>query len=65
MTSATPTTRELAARESEGLRVLLLWHPREGAVTVAVEHARDAHGFEFAVERERALDAYHPLAYAA
>lgn len=66
MTSATPTTRELAARESDGLRVLLLWHPREDAVTVSVEDARAGQGFELAVARHRALDAYyHPFAYAA
>ncbi len=25
--AATPQTRELAARESDGVHVLLLWHP--------------------------------------
>jgi hypothetical protein len=66
MSPATPHPRELAARESDGVRVLLLWHPREDAVTVAVEDARAGHGFELEVERERALDAfYHPFAYAA
>ena len=66
MKSPTHTTRELAARESDGVRVLLLWHPREDAVTVAVEDARIGDRFELAVERERALDAfYHPFAYAA
>ena len=60
------TTRELAARESDGVRVLLLWHPREDAVTVAIEDARSGSAFVLAVERERALDAfYHPFAYAA
>ena len=60
------TTRELAARESDGVRVLLLWHPSEDAVTVAVEDARAGDSFELTVERERALDAfYHPFAYAA
>jgi hypothetical protein len=62
----TPTTRELAARESDGLRVLLLWHPREDAVTVSVEDARVGQSFELPVARERALEAfYHPFAYAA
>ena len=66
MTSPAPTTRELAARESDGVRVLLLWHPRENAVTVTVEDARAGHDFELTVEHERALDAfYHPFAYAA
>jgi hypothetical protein len=64
--TARTTTRELAARESDGVRVLLLWHPREDAVTVSVEDGRAGHRFELAVERERALDAfYHPFAYAA
>jgi hypothetical protein len=61
-----PEARELALRESDGVRVALLWHPREDAVTVAVEDARTEHRFELAVERERALDAFnHPFAYAA
>ena len=64
MTSPTPTTCELAARESDGVRVLLLWHQREDAVTVSVEDARTGQGFEFAVARACALDAfYHPFAY--
>ena len=66
MTARTPIARELALRESDGIRVVLLWHPREDAVTVAVEDARADHRFELAVERERALEAfYHPFAYAA
>jgi hypothetical protein len=66
MSSATPETRELAARESDGIHVLLLWHPREDALTVSVEDARAGDRFELAVARDRALDAfYHPFAYAA
>ncbi len=66
MIFATSTTRELAARESDGLRVLLLWHPREDAVTVSVEDARAGQRFELPVARDRALEAfYHPFAYAA
>jgi hypothetical protein len=66
MTACTTAARELAVRESDGLRVVLLWHPREDAVTVSVEDARADHRFELAVECERALDAfYHPFAYAA
>ena len=66
MTSATATARELAARESDGVRVLLLWDPREDAVTVSVEDARAGHRFELAVQRDHALDAFHhPFAYAA
>ena len=66
MTAHGPAARELALRESDGVRVVLLWHPRENAVTVSVEDARGDHRFELTVERERALDAYyHPFAYAA
>jgi hypothetical protein len=66
VTARTPEARELALRESDGVRVVLRWHPREDAVTVSVEDARADHRFELAVERERALDAfYHPFAYAA
>jgi hypothetical protein len=66
MSSTTDNTRELAARESDGLHVLLLWHPRENALTVQVEDDRLGDGFQLAVAPEHALDAfYHPFAYAA
>ena len=66
MTPVTLRTRELAARESDGLHVLLLWHPREDAVTVSVDDTRAGHRFDLAVARDRALEAfYHPFAYAA
>ena len=59
-------TRELAARESDGIHVLLLWHPRENALTVSVEDARLGDRFQLAVAPDRALDAfYHPFAHAA
>jgi hypothetical protein len=66
MTSGSPQARELAARESNGVRVLLLWHPDENALTVSVEDARLGDHFRLAVAPDRALDAfYHPFAYAA
>ncbi len=66
MSSVSPQARELAARESDGVRVLLLWHPDENALTVSVEDARVGDRFQLAVARDRALDAfYHPFAYAA
>ena len=66
MSRTTENSRELAARESNGIHVLLLWHPREDALTVEVEDPRIGNGFELAVAPERALDAfYHPFAYAA
>jgi hypothetical protein len=66
MSPATPHTRELAARESDGIHVVLLWHPHENALSVSVEDARRGDRFQLAVAAERALDAfYHPFAYAA
>ena len=61
----TRASRELACRESDGVRVVLLWHPHEDALTLAVEDARAGYCFELAVESNRALEAfYHPFAYA-
>ena len=67
MSPATPHhTRELAARESDGISVLLLWHPRDDALTISVEDDRRGDRFQFAVAADQALDAYyHPFAYAA
>ena len=66
MSPATSHTRELAARESDGVRVRLLWHPRANAVTVSVEDARAGDQFDLSVAPDHALDAfYHPFAYAA
>jgi hypothetical protein len=66
MTTTTPATRELAARESDGLHVALLWHPGENALTVTVEDERVGDRFQLAVAPDRALDAFnHPVAYAA
>ena len=66
MTRVQTESRELAARESDGIHVLLLWHPRENAVTVTVEDARVGDRFQLEVAPDRALDAfYHPFAYAA
>jgi hypothetical protein len=63
---ATPQTRELAARDSDGIQVQLLWHPDENALTVSVEDVRVGDRFQLAVAPDRALDAfYHPFAYAA
>jgi hypothetical protein len=65
----TPTgirPRELAARESDGLQILLLWHPDENVLTVSVEDDRFGDRFQLVVAPDRALDAfYHPFAYAA
>jgi hypothetical protein len=59
-------SRELAAREGDGLQVQLLWHPSADAITVEVEDSQAGDRFHVAVATERALDAfYHPFAYAA
>ena len=59
-------SRELASRESDGVHVLLLWHPRDDALTVSVEDLGAGRRFEISVDSRRALDAfYHPYAYAA
>jgi hypothetical protein len=61
-----PQSLELAVRESDGIHVLLLWHPGANALTVTVEDARVGDRFQLAVAPDRALDAfYHPYAYAA
>ena len=66
MTTTTPATRELAARESDGIHVALLWHPGENALTVSVEDERVGNRFQLVVAPDRALDAFHhPFAYAA
>jgi hypothetical protein len=66
MSPATADTRELAARESNGIHVLLLWHPRANALTVSVEDARLGGCFQLSVAPDRALEAFHhPYAYAA
>jgi hypothetical protein len=66
MSPATPQTRELAARASDGIHVRLLWHPDDNALTVSVENGHVGDRFQLAVAPDRALDAfYHPFAYAA
>jgi hypothetical protein len=65
-TASSTGARELAARENDGLHVLLLWHPRSDEVTVSVDDTRTGRYFELPVQRDRALDAFHhPFAYAA
>jgi hypothetical protein len=66
MSISTARTRELAARESDGIHVTLLWHAGENALTVSVEDDRAGDRFQLAVAPDRALDVfYHPFAYAA
>jgi len=66
MSPTSSQTRELAARDNDGISVRLLWHPRENALAVSVEDARAGECFHLAIAPDRALDAfYHPFAYAA
>jgi hypothetical protein len=66
MSPETSQARELAVRESDGIQVLLLWHPEDNGFTVTVEDERVGDRFQFSVAPDRALDAfYHPFAYAA
>ena len=66
MSTAARQTLELAARENDGIHVLLLWHPPENTLTVSVDDARLGDRFQLAVAPDRALDAfYHPFAYPA
>ena len=66
MSTTSTEPRELASRESDGVHVLLLWHPDQNALTVSVEDSRAGDHFQLMVAPDRALDAfYHPFAYAA
>ena len=59
-------TRELAQRQSEGIEVLLLWHPGVDQVEVSVRDSRTGAEFQIDVPPSDALEAfYHPFAYAA
>jgi hypothetical protein len=68
METTTPhnEARELASRSSDGMSVVLLWHPREDEVSVNVADSHTGEIFQIPVERHRAMDAFHhPFAYAA
>jgi hypothetical protein len=58
---------ELASRESNGIKVRLLWSRSTNLVTVAVADAANDDYFELVLdEHERALDVFHhPFAHAA
>jgi hypothetical protein len=65
MSSTAAETRELAERESDGVHVLLLWHPADNALIVSVEDARVGERCRLAVAPDQASTVYHPYAYAA
>ena len=59
-------TRELDHRWSDGVSVTLLWNTQTNRVSVSVLDERRGVAFEFAVQADDALDAFHhPYAYAA
>ena len=65
MSPAIPS-RELAARETDGISVRLLWHPRENSLTVSVEDGRVGARVDLALAPAHARDAFnHPIATAA
>ena len=56
--------RELARRVSGGLEVTLYWSAGDNSTSVEVSQHVSGETVVFAVERERALDAfYHPFAH--
>jgi hypothetical protein len=61
------SARELDSRVNDGVDVRLLWHPRDGHVSVAVHDTKSGEMFELPIrDGQRALDVYrHPYAYAA
>lgn len=64
----TPTesaVRELAYRVSDGIHVLLLWHPADDSVSISVDDRRTGERFERPVPGDQALFAFnHPFAFA-
>lgn len=66
MSPTTPRTVELAARESDGIRVSLLWYPDEHTVTTWLEDSHAGERFRLAVAPDGAIDAFfHSFAHAA
>jgi hypothetical protein len=69
MSAATTTHssfRELAARQTDGVEVVLFWNEDTNELTVSVSDTRSGAYFELAAPRDRALDVFnHPYAYAA
>ena len=58
--------RELAARQSDGVEVRLLWDEASDAVSVVIEDVYEGGSFRVPVEPQHALDAFnHPYGYAA
>jgi hypothetical protein len=59
-------TTDLAYRQGAGIEVTLLWHRRNGELTVSVTDTASGASFELPVSPDEALAAFHhPYAYAA
>lgn len=66
MASQTPTTRELAERDSMGTRVTLLWREGTRKLWLRVHEPDQDVTLIIPVEPQSALDAFHhPYVYAA
>jgi hypothetical protein len=65
MTPSTEHRRELAHRSGDGIAVHLFWSKPTDTVTIALIDDRLDEWLEFAVNRRKALDAFHhPYTYA-
>jgi hypothetical protein len=65
-TTRIDSMRELAYREGDGLKVMLLWNERCGRLAVSVIDSKTGSCFTLEAPADRALDVfYHPFAYAA
>jgi hypothetical protein len=59
-------TTDLAYRQGAGIEVTLLWHRRNGELSVSVTDAASGASFELPVAPDEELAAFHhPYAYAA
>lgn len=58
--------RELAARETDGVAVTLIWHSETDHLTVSVRDERTGEELDLAAHARNAMDVFHhPYAYAA
>ncbi len=56
--------RELARRVTGGIQVTLFWSAHDNSTSIEVRQSASEETLDFAVARERALDAfYHPFAH--
>ena len=66
MSGGADSHEELMVREGDGVRVSLIWERASSQVLVAVHDSGTDASFQFEVDGDKALDAFHhPYAYAA